>query len=88
MAHDISRRDLLGVLPASFVAPLLAQQRAAPRPFMASVPQPTIDRILNRVKETRLPDRLDAPDWRYLAYHLGGPVVAEVVLAGEPAELR
>ena len=31
---------------------------------------------------------LDAPDWRYLAYHLGGPVVGEVVLRGEPAELR
>jgi imidazolonepropionase len=31
---------------------------------------------------------LDAPDWRYLAYHLGGPVVAEVVVRGEPAELR
>ena len=30
---------------------------------------------------------LDAPDWRYLAYHLGGPVVAEVVVRGEPAEL-
>jgi imidazolonepropionase len=30
---------------------------------------------------------LDAPDWRYLAYHLGGPVVSEVVLGGEPAEL-
>jgi imidazolonepropionase len=36
---------------------------------------------------------LDAPDWRYLAYHLAGPVVAEVVKAGEtlvhavPAEL-
>ena len=30
---------------------------------------------------------LDAPDWRYLAYHLGGPVVAAVVLGGEPAEL-
>jgi imidazolonepropionase len=30
---------------------------------------------------------LDAPDWRHLAYHLGGPIVAEVVLAGEPAEL-
>jgi imidazolonepropionase len=30
---------------------------------------------------------LDAPDWRYLAYHLGGPVVAEVVVAGEPAGL-
>jgi imidazolonepropionase len=30
---------------------------------------------------------LDAPDWRYLAYHLGGRVVAEVVVAGRPAEL-
>ncbi|HEV8687628.1 MAG TPA: imidazolonepropionase [Gaiellaceae bacterium] len=26
---------------------------------------------------------LDAPDWRYLAYHLAGQVVAEVVKAGE-----
>jgi imidazolonepropionase len=26
---------------------------------------------------------LDAPDWRYLAYHLGGNVVAEVVVGGE-----
>ena len=31
---------------------------------------------------------LDAPDWRYLAYHLGGELVAGVVLAGAPAELR
>jgi imidazolonepropionase len=31
---------------------------------------------------------LDAPDWRYLAYHLGGELVAKVVLAGAPAELR
>ncbi|HKI91972.1 MAG TPA: imidazolonepropionase [Gaiellaceae bacterium] len=30
---------------------------------------------------------LDAPDWRYLAYHLGGDLVARVVLAGEPVEL-
>ena len=31
---------------------------------------------------------LDAPDWRYLAYHLGGDVVAaEVVVAGEATEL-
>jgi imidazolonepropionase len=28
---------------------------------------------------------LDAPDWRYLAYHLGGRLVAEVVLAGTRA---
>ena len=30
---------------------------------------------------------LDAPDWRYLAYHLGGNLVADVVLRGAPAEL-
>jgi imidazolonepropionase len=30
---------------------------------------------------------LDAPDWRYLAYHLGGPLVAGVVVAGREAEL-
>src|SRR5580765_4307921 len=30
---------------------------------------------------------LDAPDWRYLAYHLGGELVARVVVAGTPAEL-
>jgi imidazolonepropionase len=28
---------------------------------------------------------LDAPDWRYLAYHLGGPVVAGVVRGGAVA---
>jgi imidazolonepropionase len=26
---------------------------------------------------------VDAPDWRYLAYHLGGDVVASVILGGE-----
>ena len=31
---------------------------------------------------------LDAPDWRYLAYHLGGDLVASVVVAGAVAELR
>jgi imidazolonepropionase len=30
---------------------------------------------------------LDAPDWRYLAYHLGGDVVAGVVVAGAAAAL-
>jgi imidazolonepropionase len=28
---------------------------------------------------------LDAPDWRYLAYHLGGRVVSKVILGGELA---
>ncbi len=31
---------------------------------------------------------LDAPDWRYLAYHLGGPVVSETIVAGVPSRLR
>jgi len=30
---------------------------------------------------------LDAPDWRHLAYHLGGDLVAGVILRGAPAEL-
>ena len=30
---------------------------------------------------------LEAPDWRYLAYHLGGNLVAVVILQGDPAEL-
>jgi imidazolonepropionase len=31
---------------------------------------------------------LDAPDWRYLAYHLAGDVVSQVIVAGTPTELR
>jgi imidazolonepropionase len=31
---------------------------------------------------------LDAPDWRYLAYHFAGDVVAAVVLGGQPAWRR
>ncbi len=30
---------------------------------------------------------LEAPDWRYLAYHLGAGLVRSVVLGGEPVEL-
>jgi imidazolonepropionase len=30
---------------------------------------------------------LDAPDWRHLAYHLGGNLVRGVILRGTPAEL-
>jgi imidazolonepropionase len=30
---------------------------------------------------------LDVPDWRYLAYHLGGQVVAGVIVGGRLAEL-
>jgi imidazolonepropionase len=31
---------------------------------------------------------LDAPDWRYLAYHLGGDLVAAVIKDGEPVWRR
>jgi imidazolonepropionase len=31
---------------------------------------------------------LDAPDWRYLAYHLGGELVHSVLLGGEPVGVR
>jgi imidazolonepropionase len=31
---------------------------------------------------------LDAPDWRHLAYHLGGDLVHTVVVAGQPVRLR
>ena len=30
---------------------------------------------------------LDAPDWRYLAYHLGGQIVSQVIAGGTPAAL-
>jgi epoxide hydrolase len=36
-----------------------------PKPFKVNIPQAAVTRILNRVKETRFPERLDAPDWRY-----------------------
>jgi microsomal epoxide hydrolase len=35
------------------------------RPFKIDVPQETINRIIRQVKNARLPDRLEAPDWRY-----------------------
>ena len=65
MAYEMSRRALLQLMPFTFVAPALAQSHGAPRSFSVDVPRATIDRILKRVRETRLPDRLDAPDWRY-----------------------
>jgi pimeloyl-ACP methyl ester carboxylesterase len=71
MTH-FSRRKLLESLVAAGSLPLLAGMRAdaevsgaAPRPFRVDIPQATIDRILNRVRDTRLPDRLEGSDWRY-----------------------
>jgi pimeloyl-ACP methyl ester carboxylesterase len=70
--YQMSRRELLGTALAVGTLPVLAEFRAdaepasaAPRPFRVDIPQATIDRILNRARDTRFPDRLDATDWRY-----------------------
>src|ERR1700752_2927156 len=62
--RTISRRDALRLLPATFGLAMLPQNNG-PRPFRVNIPQATVNRIIARVKDTRLPDRLDAPDWRY-----------------------
>jgi pimeloyl-ACP methyl ester carboxylesterase len=53
------------LLPSALAARTFGQLRPGPRQFRVNVPQATLDRIMKRVRETRLPDRLDAPDWRY-----------------------
>jgi pimeloyl-ACP methyl ester carboxylesterase len=70
--RELSRRTLLETLLAASSLPLLAGSPAgaqavgtAPRPFHVDIPQTTIDRILNRVRDTRWPDRLETIDWRY-----------------------
>src|SRR5882762_5768928 len=70
--RHMSRRAVLETLLAAGSVPLLAESRAdaqisgaAPRPFHIDIPQATIDRILNRVRDAHFPDRLEANDWRY-----------------------
>src|SRR5215831_2392036 len=65
MPDDITRRAFLAALPAAGLAGSRLFAAQAPRPFRIDIPQSTINRILRRVRETRLPDRLDSPDWRY-----------------------
>jgi len=65
MAYEMSRRALLQFIPVAFAPTVFAQSRITPRAFTVNVPQATLDRILRRVRESRLPDRLAAPDWRY-----------------------
>jgi microsomal epoxide hydrolase len=65
MPHEMSRRVVLQLIPGAFASPLFGQSQTTPRSFRVNIPQATIDRILRRVRETRLPDRLGAPDWRY-----------------------
>jgi microsomal epoxide hydrolase len=60
----MTRRDALRLLSASFSL-YLPSQRNSVRPFKVDIPQTVINRIVARVKSTRLPDRLDSQDWRY-----------------------
>ena len=60
----MTRRDALQLLAAIFSLPG-PQQKSAPRPFKVDVAASVINRILDRVKNTRLPDRLESPDWGY-----------------------
>jgi pimeloyl-ACP methyl ester carboxylesterase len=69
----VTRRTLLATSMATAASSLVAsrslhaQNTGSPtlRPFRVEIPQETIDRILSRLRETRWPDRLDQPDWRY-----------------------
>jgi pimeloyl-ACP methyl ester carboxylesterase len=60
----MTRRDALRLFSGAFSL-YFPQQRNAIRPFKVDIPQAVINRILSRVKSTRLPDRLDSSDWRY-----------------------
>jgi microsomal epoxide hydrolase len=55
----------LGAMPAIGVAGARLFAASSVRPFRIDIPQATLGRILRRVKEARLPDRLESPDWRY-----------------------
>jgi pimeloyl-ACP methyl ester carboxylesterase len=68
----LSRRALLEAALAAGSFPLLCETAAmaeeagdVPRAFRVDISQAAIDRILNRVRETRWPDRLETTDWRY-----------------------
>src|SRR5437879_12498689 len=74
--RNLSRRAVLAMplLAAGF--PILEQpslssevkgevQGTAPRPFRVNIREATIKHILNRVRDTRCPARLDATDWHY-----------------------
>jgi pimeloyl-ACP methyl ester carboxylesterase len=71
-SRPLSRRSLLELLLATAGLSLWAENRlyaeahgGVPRSFHVDIPPRTIDRILNRVRQTRWPDRLEASDWRY-----------------------
>jgi epoxide hydrolase len=70
--RPLARRTLLEMLLLTGGLPLLLENRlyaqvhrSVPRSFRVDIPSRTIDRILNRVRQTHWPDRLETSDWRY-----------------------
>src|SRR5215467_11826260 len=62
----MTRRDALRLLSAVLTLPRLQQATTTGvRPFKVDIPPAVINRILARVKSTRLPDPLESTDWRY-----------------------
>jgi pimeloyl-ACP methyl ester carboxylesterase len=65
MPHEISRRNLLGLVPLSVLAGAEKEPNSLIKPFHVAIPQQKIDHILARVRTAQWPDKLDADDWRY-----------------------
>jgi microsomal epoxide hydrolase len=62
----MTRRDALRLLSAVLTLPRFQQAATTGvRPFKVDIPPAVINRILARVKSTRLPDPLESTDWRY-----------------------
>jgi microsomal epoxide hydrolase len=64
MDTNVTRRDALRLLSAILTVPRY-QREGGIRPFKVNISSSVMNRILARVKSTRLPDRLDSADWRY-----------------------
>src|SRR5258708_5613858 len=64
-----TRRDVMAAAATAGLAAvgqdLAGQTPAGLRAFRVNIPDAVIERILSRVRDTRLPDRLNATDWRY-----------------------
>jgi len=66
LLSQITRREIAALLASSLRPRLFAQQSSTSvRRFRVDVPQKAIDHILQRVRETRFPQRLDTNDWSY-----------------------
>jgi epoxide hydrolase len=68
---ETNRRSALKILGGGITSALLMPaQSASPRPFRVSVPQKETDRILRRVRDTRIPEPIGGPSgWQYGISH-------------------